>query len=57
MTGTSDLGEDRQSTSSAVMGLIIWPGLVTTLGAVSFWNALWVFHVDPIGFWMVLSNC
>lgn len=39
------------------MGLMIWPGLVTTLGVVSFWKALWVFQVDPIGVWMVLSNC
>ena len=49
--------EDQQPTSAALIGLMIWPGLVTTLGMVSFWKALWVFHVDPTGVWMVLSNC
>ena len=57
MTERSDLEEDRKPTSSAFIGLMIWPGLVTTLGVVSFWKALWVFHVGPIGVWMVLSNC
>lgn len=32
-----------------LIGLMIWPGLVTTLGMVSFWKALWMVHVNPVG--------
>ena len=56
-TERSDLEEEGCPTFSAFMGLMIWPSLVLTLGSVSFWKALWVFHVYPIGFWIVLSNC